>query len=45
MIYIVLKNGNIDEVFSTREAAEHHAQQLNRKWSITKIVEREVKEI
>ena len=45
MIYIVLKNGDVDEVFSTREAAEHHARQLNRKWSITEIVEREVKEI
>lgn len=33
------------EVGQIWAAAEHHARQLNRKWSITEIVEREVKEI
>ena len=45
MIYIVLKDDKVDQVFSTRQAAEHHAKSLNKKWSITKIIEREVWEI
>lgn len=45
MIYIVLKNGNVDEVFSNRAAAELHVKNLTKKWSIAKIVEKEVKEL
>lgn len=45
MVYIVLKNGKVDEVFGNRAAAERHAKNLNKKWSITEIVEREVWEI
>ena len=43
MVYIVVKNGKVDEVFSTREAAELHRKNL--KWSIGEIVEKEVKEL
>lgn len=42
MIFIVIKNGEVDEVFSNREAAELHRKNLQKKWSITKIIEREV---
>ena len=45
MVYIVLKNGKVDEVFSNREAAENHQKNLVRKWSLTEIVEKELKEL
>lgn len=45
MVYIVLKNGKIDEVFSNREAAENHRKNLTKKWSLSEIVEREVQDI
>ena len=45
MVYIVLKNGKVDEVFSSREAAKLHRKNLTKKWSLSEIVEREVKEI
>ena len=41
-VYIVLKNGKVDEVFSNREAAECHRKNLTKKWSISYIVESEV---
>lgn len=44
-VWIVLKNGKVDEVFSDEVAAAHHAKQLNKKWSLTEVVEREVKAI
>ena len=45
MIYIVLKNGKVDEVFSNREAAELHKKNLVSKWSISEIVEKEIKDL
>jgi hypothetical protein len=45
IIDIVLKNGKVDEVFFDREAAEDHVKNLNRKWNITEIIEKEVKGI
>jgi dsDNA-binding SOS-regulon protein len=44
-IWVVLRNGGVDEVFDTRAAAEHHAKMLNKTWSITCILEREVKSL
>lgn len=44
-VWIVLKNGKVDEVFSSPEAAAHHRAQLTKKWSLTEVVEREVKAI
>ncbi|MFA5377035.1 MAG: hypothetical protein WC455_14890 [Dehalococcoidia bacterium] len=44
-VYIVLKNGNLDEVFSTEAAAIHHAKQLNKKWAIVAVIKKEVKEL
>ncbi len=41
-VWIVLKNGKIDEVFDNEDAAIHHKKQLIRKWSLTDIVEKEV---
>lgn len=40
MIYIVTRNDEIDEVFSTREAAEKFIKQ--RGWNIFRIVERKI---
>lgn len=45
MVYIVLKNGKVDEVFSNREAAELHRKNLVKKWNIAEIVEKEIKEL
>ena len=45
MVYIVIKNGKVDEVFSTREAAENHRKNLTKKWSLSEIVEREIKDL
>ena len=43
MVYIVIKNGKVDEVFSSREAAENHRKNL--KWSLVEIIEKEVREL
>lgn len=45
MVYIVIKNGKVDEVFSNREAAELHRKNLTKKYSLTEIVEKEVKDL
>lgn len=45
MVYIVIKNGKVDEVFSNREAAELHRKNLTKKWSLTEIVEKEIKDL
>lgn len=42
IVYIVLRNGEVDEVFSSQEAAEHHAAMLLKKWNLTKIIEKTV---
>lgn len=44
-VWIVLKNDEVDEVFSSREAAEQHVKALINKWNRAKIVEKELKEI
>jgi len=44
-VFIVLKNGKVDEVFYDGKAAEVHRRNLQKKWSLTKIVEREVNEL
>ncbi|WP_164827142.1 hypothetical protein [Sinorhizobium meliloti] len=44
-IWIVMRNGEVDEVFDSAEAAAHHALQLSRKWSRTSIFQREVKSL
>jgi hypothetical protein len=38
-IYIVLKNGEIDAAFTTREVAELHRKNIALGWNITNIVE------
>jgi hypothetical protein len=42
-VWIVLKNGKVDEVFDDPYMAEAHCKNL--KWSITRIVEKEVKRL
>jgi len=41
VVYIVMKNGKVDGVFSNREAAELH-RNLVKKWCLTEILEKEV---
>jgi ABC-type amino acid transport substrate-binding protein len=44
-VYIVLRNGEVDAVFSSEAAARHHAKALNKKWNGTEIITKEVFEI
>lgn len=44
-VRIVLKNGKVDEVFSSEMAAIHHKRQLIKKWAIAEIVERAVNDL
>ena len=44
-VYVVLKNGNLDEVFSNVASALHHAKQLHKKWAIVAVIKKEVKEL
>jgi hypothetical protein len=41
-VYIVLRNGAVDQVFDSREAAELHRANLVRLWALTEILERTV---
>lgn len=43
-VWIVLRNGKVDEVFGSREAAQHHSKSLLHKWNLTEVVEKEIKE-
>lgn len=42
VVYIVLCNSEVDEVFLDRRAAENHAANLTKKWNLTKIIEKTV---
>lgn len=44
-VWIVLRNGKIDEVFSNKEAAVAHSKALSKKWAIPEIIEKEIKNI
>lgn len=44
-IYIVLKDDHVNAAFLTEEAAAHHVKQLQRRWSIMKIIPIELQEI
>lgn len=43
IVWIVFKNGIVDEVFDTEQAAVHHMNSLVRKWSLSSIVKKFVK--
>lgn len=45
VVFIVLKNGKVDEVFFDLAAAKNHQKNLIQKWSITEIIEKEVKSL
>ena len=49
VIYIVLRHDKVDEVFTTREAAELHMKNVEgktlRTWAPCKIIEKELKEL
>lgn len=42
-VWIVMKNGKVDEVFYDEEAALLHRKNLTRKWNLTEIISKEVK--
>lgn len=43
MIWIVMKNSKVDEVFDNFESAQNHQKNLTKKWSISEIIQKEVK--
>lgn len=45
MVWIVLKNGKVDEVFDNEPAARLHAKNINRRWNLTDVIVKEVKSI
>lgn len=42
-VWIVLKNGKVDEVFYSEEAALLHRKNLTKQWNLTEIIPKEVK--
>lgn len=44
-IYIVLKNGKVDEVFDNAAAAETHRYNLQKKWSIAQTIVKELRSL
>lgn len=41
-IYIVLRNGEVDAVFADKVLAENHRKNLQKNWTITKLIEKEI---
>lgn len=41
-VYIVLRNGKVDEVFTTFEAAQARVDELTRKWDVAHIIRKTV---
>lgn len=41
-VWIVLKNGKVDEVFYSEEAAALHCKNLTKRWNLTEIIAKEV---
>lgn len=44
-VWIVMRNGKVDEVFDDEEAAKNHRKNLTRKWALTELIEKEVKSL
>ena len=44
-VWIVMRNGKVDEVFDNETAALAHKEALTRKWALTEIVQKEVKSL
>ena len=44
-IWIVTRNGVVDEVFDNQIAALNHQKNLTNRWNITNIVEKELKSL
>ena len=38
VVYVVLRNGEVDEVFDNPEAAQLHQHNLTAKWNLTRII-------
>ena len=45
IVYIVICNDKVHEVFSNRESAENHKKNLVKKWNICSIIEKEIKDL
>jgi hypothetical protein len=44
-VYVVICNGILNEIFTNRESADVHAENLLKKWNIVKVVEKIVNSI
>lgn len=44
-VWIVTRNGKVDEVFSNEAAAKTHRDNLRNLWNIAEIIEKEVQDI
>lgn len=42
VVYIVMKNGKVDAVFTDKALAENHRKNLTIKWNLTDLIEKEV---
>lgn len=38
IVWVVLRNGKVDEVFDNEAAAIHHRKQLTHKWNLTDLI-------
>lgn len=45
IVWIVVANGEVDQVFDNFMNAEHHRLQLQKKWNFTKIVRKEIQSL
>lgn len=44
-VWIVLKNGKVDEVFSNEASARNHARNANKRWSIAEVITRWINDL
>jgi hypothetical protein len=44
-IYIVLRNGKVDEVFDNEAAAQLHRKNLTKLWAMSELVIKEIKSL
>lgn len=42
IVYIVMKNGEVDAVFTDKALAENHRKNLTRQWNLTELIEKKV---
>lgn len=45
VVYVVICNDKLDEIFANEASAQHHAANLRRKWNIVQVIEKIVHQI